>query len=183
MATTQKLLSAEDLFTLPDDGVRRELLDGELVEMSPTGPGHARVMVRVAHHLLVDVEPHNLGEVFAGDLGVILRRHPDRVRAPDVCFFARERIPSGGFPEGYVEIVPDLIVEIVSPNDKAAEVQEKIQEWLHAGARLVWAIYPGTRQVMAYQGRGAVRVYEETDTLDGGPVLPDFSCPLAKLFT
>ncbi len=91
-------------------------------------------------------------------------------------------MPAQGLPRGYLEVVPDLIVEVISPGDSAAEVQEKIEEWLRAGARLVWAVYPDTRSVVAYQSLAAVRVYTEADILDGEPVLPGFTCPVARLF-
>ena len=137
MTSEKTLLTVEDLLRLPVDHRHYELLDGELVEMSPTGGTHGRVIVKLVTLLSTHVEAHDLGEVLAGDPGIILRRHPDRVRAPDVCLIARERVPAGGPPSGYLEIIPDLVVEIVSPNDRAADVQAKIEEWLQAGARLV----------------------------------------------
>lgn len=183
MAIAKALMTAEELLKLPDDGRRYELLDGELVEMAPAGWEHGRVAARAAHRLLGHVEAQQLGEVVSGDPGIILRRNPDRVRAPDVCFVARDRLPREGVLKGYVDIVPDLVVEVISPNDTAAEVQQKIEEWLSAGARLVWAMYPDTRSVVAYRGLADVRVYTESDTLDAAPVLPDFTCPVASLFS
>ncbi|MBI4498633.1 MAG: Uma2 family endonuclease [Chloroflexi bacterium] len=182
MASTKTLLTAEDLLRLPEDECRYELLDGELVTMAPTGAEHGRIAARVAYRLLMHVEAHNGGAVLTNDPGIILRRNPDRVRAPDVCFIARERIPAGGLPQGYLETVPDLIVEVVSPNDTAVDVQQKVEEWLQAGARLVWVVYPGTRSVVVYQSLTQVRVYKEGDTLDGAPVWSDFACPVASLF-
>src|SRR5487761_1855071 len=151
--TTEKTLStAEDLLKLPDDGKLYELLDGELVEMSPPGGTLGKAMAKISQLLLNHVEGPGLGEVLCGDPGIILLRYPDRVRAPDVCFIARERVPAGGISAKYLEVVPDFVIEIVSPDDRASEVQEKIEEWLRAGARLVWAVYPQTRSVVAYRG-------------------------------
>ena len=183
MTTAKLLLTAEDLLKLPDDGRFYELLDGELVEMSPPGGAHGKVTLMVGYHLLAHVKANELGEVLAGDPGIILRRNPDRVRAPDVCFIARERLPAGGIPAGYLEVVPDFIVEVVSPGDRAAEVQEKAEEWLRAGARLVWVLYPKTRSILAYQGLASARVYADADTITGAPVLPDFSIGVAELFS
>ena len=182
MATEQRLLTAEDLFKLPDDGYRYELLDGELVKMAPPGGEHGLVLFDVTLPLGNYVTAHDLGAVLVGGPGIVLRRNPDRVRAPDLCFIARDRIPAGGLPRGYLEVIPDLVVEVISPGDRAAEVQEKVEEWLTAGVRLVWALYPRTRSVAAYQSLTVVRVYTESDVLDGAPVLPGFSWPVASLF-
>ena len=183
MTTHKRALTAEDLLKIPDRGQRYELLDGDLVEMSPTNHTHARLMTKVASALHLYVEAHDLGEVLSGDPGIILRRNPDRVRAPDVCFIARNRVPPESSPYGFIEVVPDLVIEIVSPNDTPTEVQAKIEEWLRAGARLVWAAYPDTRSIVAHRGVHSHRVYTESDILDGDPVLPVFTYPVADLFS
>ncbi len=182
MTTDKKLLTAEDLFQLPDDGYRYELLDGELAKKPLRGAIYGAVLAMISSVISTHVEACGLGTVLAGSPGVILRRNPDRVRAPDVCFIAHHRLPAEGLPRGYLEVVPDLIVEVISPSDRATEVQEKIEEWLRAGAQLVWAVYPDTRSVVAYQSQAAIRVYTEADILDGEPVLPGFTCPVARLF-
>ena len=182
MLTRQTLLTADDLLKLPDDGYRYELIDGELVQMAPPGGEHGGVVAAATSILFVYVQAIDLGWVLGGDPGVILRRNPDRVRAPDVCFIARNRLPEGRLPTGYLEIVPDFIIEIVSPSDRAVDVQAKIEEWLRAGARLVWAVYPSTRSVVAYRSQTEIRIYSEGDILDGEPVLPGFTCPVARLF-
>jgi len=182
MTLDRRLLTADDLLNLPDDGYRYELLDGELIRMAPTGGEHNDVGGNIYWALSGFVRSRGLGRVLVGDTGVILRRHPDRVRAPDVCFIARERLPDGRVPEGYLEIVPDLIVEVISPGDRPAEVAAKIAEWLAAGARLVWAVYPRTKEVIAHRGPGDRRVYRAGDILDAEPVLPDFTYPVAALF-
>jgi Uma2 family endonuclease len=181
VATAKTCLTAEDLLALPDDGLRHELLDGELVDVAPPGGEHGSVQMNIGVVLIAHVKPRGLGVVL-GEVGVILRRDPDRVRAPDVCFIARDRLPQGRVPKGYLELVPDLVVEVVSPSDRAEEVQQKIEEWLRAGARLVWVVYPATRSVAAYRGGAEAHLYAEPGTLDGAPVLPDFACPVAELF-
>src|SRR5207249_1462771 len=119
---------------------RRELIDGKVVEMAADNLRHNGVIDKTSFHLSRFVRENQLGKVMPGDTGIILARNPDLVRCPDVCFFARHSIPPGGFPPTYTEIVPDLIVEIVSPNDRATEVLEKTELWLRAGARLVWTL-------------------------------------------
>ena len=179
---SRTLLTADDLLLMPDDGRFYELLDGKLVEMTPPGGMHGKVSAGIPYALLSHVRAHELGEVLSNDPGVILHRQPDRVRAPDVCFIARDRLPPGGLPDGYLELVPDLVVEVISPGDRAAEVQAKIEHCLNAGARLVWAVYPHTRSVVTYQSLAAVPVYSAGEILTGEPVLPGFACPVASLF-
>jgi len=174
------LTTAEDLLCLPSD-LRCELLDGEVVELAPAGLRHNTIITNIAPHLGGYAKVGLLGRVFSGDTGIILARNPDRVRAPDLCFIARERLPTGAVPEGFTEIVPDLIVEVISPSDRAGDVQQKADEWLRAGARLVWTVYPETRTVVA-QTSDATRTYREGDTLTGEPVLPGFAVRVAALF-
>src|SRR5262245_54224379 len=107
MTTTKALLTAEDLYRLPDDGYRYELLDGELKRLAPAGYEHGRVLSRITIVLGSFVDANDLGEVVSGDPGIILRRKPDRVRAPDLAFFARDRVPTGEARRKFVDIVPD----------------------------------------------------------------------------
>jgi len=115
-----------------------------------------------------------------------LPEDPARARDPDLAFISYQRwpvdrpLPFHGNP---IDVVPDLVVEVASPNNEAEELLAKVFEYLRAGARLVWLVYPRFRQIYAYTSvSGAPRVYTETDSLDGGEVLPDFSTPMAGLF-
>lgn len=125
---------------------------------------------------------HGLGEVFADGVGYILARGPDLVRIPDVSFIARERLPAGVVPEGFIPGAPDLAVEIVSPGDRAEEIYGKVREYLGAGTRLVWVVWPRYRAVTAYTPDGQVRELGQDDELDGGDVLPGFQARVAELF-
>lgn len=187
MATESKLMTAQELLELQSEvqseGRSYELLDGVLVEMAPMGGAHGQIMSRVSHILNTHIDAGGSGVVLAGDVGIFLRHDPDRVRAPDVCYFAQDRLPANRAPAGYLDVMPDLIVEVISPSDRAAEVQEKIQEWLSAGARLVWAMYPQTHSIAAYEPLGTARVYTESDTIDAEPVLPGFSARVADFFS
>jgi Uma2 family endonuclease len=128
------------------------------------------------------IEAHKLGEFFAAETGFILARNPDTVRAPDAAFVGAARIPPSGLPEGYFPGAPDLAAEVVSPNDTASEVQAKVADYLSAGSRLVWVIYPDLRQVAVFDAARANRILAASDQLDGGDVLPGFSLVLAELF-
>ena len=182
MTTAKKLMTAEDLLALPDDGFHRyELMNGVLITMPPDGEQHGSVLNNTDFEFTGYVRARNLGRITVGDAGYILRRGPDIVRGPDLAFTSRERL-QGAPASGYQTVVPDLIVEIVSPGDRSGEVQEKTLLWLAAGARLVLNLYPRTRSVMAHRSPTERQEYTEPDILDALPVFPDFACPVARLF-
>ena len=185
MTAVRTLLTAEEFLQMPDpgDGRRYELLDGALVELTPPGGEHGWIMVNFGYYLKLYSMSDEGGLVLGGDPGILLRHDPDRVRAPDLCCFRRERIPGGRPPRGYLEVIPDLVVEVISPGDRAGEIQQKVEEWLAAGVRLVWLAYPVTRTVIVYDGSSAARILREGDVLEGGDVLPGFSCEVSLLFS
>src|SRR5262249_49528516 len=119
--STIPLMTAEDLFQLPDDNYKYELVEGGLIRMLPTGGEHGDVTMNAGFLLKGYVKAHDLGIVCAAETGFILKRNPDTVRAPDASFVAKERIPPGGIPKGYWPLAPDLAVEVISPNDRFDE--------------------------------------------------------------
>ena len=178
MAKTITLLTAEDLERLGSD-CRCELIDGVLVEMPPVGGPHGRITATLV--VLLHPVASRLGRLYT-ELGCILRRNPDRVRAPDLAFVRRERIPAEGEPRGFWEIAPDLVVEVISPNDTPAEIQLKVREWIEAGVRLVWVVYPDSRTMTVVRSLLDREELAADDILDGGDVLPGFACRVADLF-
>ena len=173
-------MTAEDLLQLPSDQ-RCELIDGVLIEMSPTTPQHGIVEVTVCGIIDGFVRPRRLGRVMAGEVGFIIRRDPDAVRAPDVAFVRRERLPD--LPRtGFGEVPPDLVVEIVSPGDTPAEIQAKVRDWVEAGVPLQWWLYPETQAVRVVRSLQDREELGPGDTLNGGDVLPGFSCLVSALF-
>jgi Uma2 family endonuclease len=123
------------------------------------------------------VTDSNLGTILAGT-GFVLSRDPDTVRAPDVVFLRADREIGDGFIDG----APELAVELVSPGDRPGYLREKVAEWLEAGAEAVWVVDPRAGTVTVPEGARGPRVLEETDTLDGGLVLPGFALDLRELF-
>lgn len=173
-------MTAEELFELPDDGLRHELVEGELRTMGPAGFDHGRVALQIGARILGHVEEHRLGEVLAAETGFVVARGPDTVRAPDVAFVAAERAPAEA--RGFAELAPDLVVEVVSPSDRASDVSSKAAMWLDAGVRLVWVVDPQARLAAVHHPGGLVTVLREDGVLDGEDVLPGFRLPLATLF-
>jgi Uma2 family endonuclease len=147
----------------------------------PPGWGHGEVSVIIGARLLAYVEPRRLGSV-TGEAGYVLARGPDTVRGPDVTFVSAHRRPAREVAHRYYEGAPDLAVEVLSPDDRASEVAEKVDEYFGAGARLVWVVNPKTRSATVHTPDGIARLLRETDTIDGGDVIPGFTCPVAELF-
>lgn len=181
-AAAAPLMTAEQLLDLPDDGLRHELVRGELRTMPPAGYRHGRVSNRVARRIDAFVMERGLGEVLTNDPGFLIERGPDTVRAPDVAFVSTARIPPPDADEGFVATVPDLVVEVVSPHDRASEVTQKALDWLAAGARLVWVLDPKTRSAAVHRPGGNDSLLIGDAELDGEDVLPGFHLRLAQLF-
>ena len=182
MATSRTFRTADELLRWPQDGQRHELVRGELRTMPPAGGNHGMVAMEVGGQLRDHIKPRRLGYVFAAETGFRIHRDPDTVLAPDAAFVALERLSDQPALRGFVPLVPDLVVEVVSPFDTAAEVEAKVQTWLRAGVRLVWVVHPATRSVTVYRSLTDVQVFAEADELDGHPVLPEFRCPVRELF-
>ncbi len=179
MAGTKTLVTAEQLQKMGSDS-RLELVRGELVEMSPVNWTHARIVGLLLSWLLTFVTKGKLGQV-GTEAGFILARNPDLVRAPDISFLSNARLRSVA-ARGFVEGAPDLAVEVVSPDDKAGELEQKIREYLAAGTRLVWKVDPQSETVTAYHPSGEARVYSGDQAVPGEDVLPGFSFLPAELF-
>ena len=177
-----KLLTADDLLRLDAQGVRGELIRGELSETMPAGHRHGKIVMNLGAELRNFVKPRKLGTPVASDSGVLLERDPDTVRAPDIAFFSSEKIPLDTDIPGYAESVPDLVVEVASPGDSRTAVNDKALMWLRYGARLVWVVYPEARAVDVHREGRPVAALGESDALDGMDVLPGFSCLIRDVF-
>ncbi len=182
MAVRPQLMTAEELLRLPEDGLRHELVRGELRTMAPTGWEHSEVTIDVAGPLWNYVRAHQLGRVVTGEPGFKLTTNPDTVRAPDVAFVSRERLSTIGRVRGYWPGAPDLAVEVISPNDLYTEVDEKVAEWLEHGTRLVFVVNPRRRTVAVHRPGQPVRMLTENDALDGEDVVPGWTLPVRELF-
>lgn len=179
---TGRKMTAEELRLLPDDGKSYELIRGELVVMVPAGTRHGRIAMRLGSMIEDHARQHDLGAVYAAETGFQIAHDPDTVRAADVAFVARQRIPPEGEPDGYWAIAPDLVVEVASPYDSATHLQAKVTDWLRAGVRRVWVVYPDTRSVVVHEPSGRAITLGEEEILDGEDVLPGFRCPVREIF-
>ena len=177
---TKPLLTAKDLQEMGEEGEFCELVDGELVKMSPSFLPEARVVRTILLLLGAFVAQHRLGEVFGPDLGYELTPH--RVRAPDVSFVSAEKLVAYDNPQEFAKVVPDLAVEVISPEVKYGYVQRKIRDYFEAGVRLLWIVDPEMQTVTVYHSPIDLRILTTADALSGEEVLPDFSCMVVDLF-
>ena len=181
--TAAQTMTAEGLLQLPTGmGTRYELVEGALKTMSPAGSRHGRIALRIGSLLEHFVRSHGLGETVGAETGFILRRNPDTVRAPDAGFIAQDRVSIAGLPDGFFPGAPDLAVEVLSPSETASEVQRKVDDYFDAGSAQVWVIYPELSKVAVFRSARESVFLGPADTLDGGTLLPGFSCPVAELF-
>jgi len=182
-APPRKKVTPDDLLQMQDQGKGFELVDGELVELemsflSSFVAGEAYAALR--EH----VKPRGLGWTTPeGTSYKCFSDDPEKVRRVDAAFHLLSHMTSErARTEGHCTIVPDLVVEVVSPNDSSNTVNEKRIEWLEAGAQLVWVIHPDHQTVHAYRADGGVDHFKRIDTLHARPVLPEFQIPVADLF-
>ena len=181
VAATERLITGEELARLGDIG-SCELIDGRIVPMSPTGDEDAGIESNIDEILKAFVRPRRLGKVRVGEVGIYTRRNPDRVRGADVAFISNERYDRRSRESAFLDVAPDLVVEILSPDDRVVGLMEKLREYFAIGVRLVWVVDPRARRVQAYRSVTDVREFTEGDRLPGDEVLPGFSAPVANLF-
>lgn len=177
MSTTRTWTDAE-LMALPEDGFKRELVDGE-IRVSPAGAPHGRVINLLVYEVVGHVRPRRLGEVLDSSTGV--RMPSGNLRSPDMTFVSAARLPHG-LAEGFLDVVPDLVAEVLSPGDSEREILDKVGEYLSAGVRLIWVIDRLKRHAVVFRSLTEVDRVEADGFLEGGDVLPGFRLRLGNLF-
>jgi Uma2 family endonuclease len=182
MNTIKEKLTAEDLLKIPYDGFRYELIQGELLKMSPAAYTHGKIAMNIGASLHQFVKSNKLGEVCVAETGFKLASEPDTVRAPDVAFIRKERIEKVGILQGFGRGAPDLIVEVTSPSDTFQEVDDKVGDWLDAGVLMVIIINPCKKRVHLYRSKTNVAILDENDEIDGEDVVPGWKIKVSELF-
>lgn len=177
---TEHLLTVEELADVAGDR-RAELIAGRFVPMPPTGWPHASAEADISGELRQFVKRRGLGVVLSGEAGIIIRRGPDTVRGADVAYISNERLAQAA-PEGYLDVAPELIVEIVSPNDRWTDITAKLEDYFSIGVELVWVVDPQRRRVSCYRGPTELALLGPGDTLTAEPMLPGFELSVSELF-
>jgi Uma2 family endonuclease len=180
-------MTAEELMALPDDGIDREIIRGELREYPRTMPyrnwRHSRSVTRVGKFLdnWLDEQPEPRGLILSGDVGFRLSRDPETLVGVDVAYASADLVARTAARLAFYDGPPVLAVEILSPSDKHEEIVEKIHLYLEAGS-VVWIVDPDLRNVTVYRPGEEAQLFNARQELMGDPYLPGFRVPVARLF-
>jgi Uma2 family endonuclease len=178
-------LTVADLAAMPEElpsgPVDFELENGRFVLLSPTGRRHGNLQSRIARALIDQGEDPGHGEAYS-ETGIILSRNPDSVAGPDAMFVAKRSMPIRESAEGYLETIPELVVEIRSKNDTNAYLNRKISVYLGVGVQLVWIVDPKAETVTEHRPNAAEKTLEKGDVLTCDNIIPGFQLPLDELF-
>jgi Uma2 family endonuclease len=176
------LLTAEEFAALPSEGLRLELIRGEMRAMPPAFADHGDT-VGALHVILGSyIRAQRLGKIYGAETGFLLARNPDTVRAPDIAFIQASHLTPEASAPNWNPVVPDLAVEVVSSRDREREIADKVAMWLDAGVRLVWVVYRVRRAIEVFEPGQPMSLLTEQDALDGLDVVPGFSVPVADIF-
>jgi len=178
--TRESLMTADELARRPDLEPS-ELVAGRLIPMSPTGFTHGDLEYELGLELRSWAKKTGRGKVVGGEVGIFVRRDPDTVRAADILFISQERLARRG-PSPYLDVPPELVVEVLSPDDRWSDVMEKLGDYFAAGVDRVWVVDPRLRKVFAYRSLAEVATLGEADLLQDEQILPGFSVRVADLF-
>jgi Uma2 family endonuclease len=173
-------VTGEQLLEMDDIG-RVELVKGEIIELMPTGHIHGYIEILIAALLFNFVRKHNLGRVIGGEAGIYTHRNPDTIRAVDVAFISNKRMSQANY-SGFLDVAPELIVEIMSPSDRWTDIQEKLVEYFNIGVALVWLVDPQLEQVHVSRSLDETTRLTAEHDLTAPDLLPGFSVPLAEIF-
>ena len=182
MTTTTRLVTADELLATPSDGFRYELIRGELKRMPPAGHVHGEYALSIGASLLAHAKATGQGKAYAAETGFKLASDPDHVRAPDAAFVRSERAEAVGRTPGFFPGPPDAAIEVVSPDDRYTEVEEKVADWLDAGTLAVVVVDPRRRTVRVHRSHTDAIVLTEADVLDVGDAVPGWRMPIREIF-
>ena len=179
-ARTSAQWTDEELMALPEDGYKRELVNGEIV-MSPAGANHGAIIAMLLGALWTFVTKRRVGRIFDGQTG--FRMRSGDVLSPDISFVSKARLKGlKRAPLAFFQGSPDLVVEVLSPGESFGHAEEKIAQYFENDTKLAWLVNPISQTVLIYVGPKPEKMLRSGDLLDGGDVLPGFSFTVAELF-
>jgi Uma2 family endonuclease len=175
----KKPVTIEDMYHMPKDGRKYELVDGEVV-VSPASVLHGEIALKIAHIIATFLDDHPIGKVYGDNVGLVFPT--GNLRSPDAFFVRTEKLPDGKSPITFGEMVPDLAVEVLSPGDRPRYVATKIGEFLECGVPLIWVVDPKNQTVTAYRSLSQIQQFTAQDTISAEPILPGFTCLVSRFF-
>jgi Uma2 family endonuclease len=183
LAQPTRLMTLEEYLAGPDVPERSELVRGEVIEMPPPSVLHAAVMHSLSLWLGLFIHQKQLGRLLVGDAGVITSHDPDSVRGADLAFYRAERVPQEfSLKPAYLNVPPDLVIEIRSPSERRSQVLQKVTEYLAAGVRVVCVIHLENRTAEVYREDRGVETISAEGVLTFPDVLPGFGVSMAQVF-
>ena len=175
------LITGDELARMPDHDLS-ELIDGRIVPMSPTNPEHGRIEANIAAAIRGFVSAQNLGIVMTGEVGIFTRWNPDRVRGADVIFISHAQYDRRTKTRGFLDVAPELVVEILSPENAHIDMRQKVAEYLAIGVRMVLVADPIGQTITAHSSGGVGRRYTENEAVPCEAAVPGFALPVAGAF-
>ena len=182
MSRQPGLLTSEEFAALHVEGVRLELIRGELCVMPPAFADHGETVGALHAILGAYVRTYNLGKMYSAETGFLVARNPDSIRTTDIAFIQRNRLTPEAVAPTWNPVMPDLVVEVVASRDRAPEIAGKVEMWIEAGVRMVWVVYRLRRTVEIFQPHRQMLLVSEHEQLTGTDVIPGFFTPVAAIF-
>jgi len=176
------LITAEEFFERFGDSGGCELVDGRIQEMPMPGGIHGKVCLNVGFHLKLYLMRNPIGHAMSNDTFVLLKRDPDTMRGPDICYVSFDKIPQNALPSGALSIPPELIFEVLSPSDTVKATTSKIQEYLTAGVTVGILLNPDTRTATIFRSQAAEQTFAANETLTIPDILPGFAVKAGDFF-
>lgn len=182
MTRNAPVLTAEDLYTIPENGFRYELVRGVLRTMAFHDAEHGVVSLNIGCHLMFYARQHELGSTYAAGTGFHISSNPDSVLSPDVAFVAQDRVKTIIDRRKFVPFAPDLAVEVLSPEDNQNQAERRADDWLSAGSRAVTIVDPSNETVRIYLSSKKSVILNELDILEVPDIVPGWSISVAEIF-
>ncbi len=176
----EKPITGKELLEMGDIGPS-ELIEGRVVTMSPTKVGYGRFEYRIARLIGEFVETNQLGEIMVGEVGIYVRRNPDTIRAADVLYISTDRLAQAT-PNDFLDVAPELIIEILSPYDRWSQMRRKLRDYFDAGVQVVLVVEPDTKTIVAFRSTTDSIEFEHDAVLTIEDVLPGFKLRLTDIF-
>jgi len=175
----KKPVTIDDMYHMPRDGRKYELVDGEVV-VGTAGMRHGEIATKIVHIIATYLDANPIGKVYGDNTGLIFPN--GNLRSPDVFFVDSKRLPDGKSPITFGELIPNFAVEVLSPDDRSGQVAQKIGEFIEFGVSIVWLVDPKDQTVTVYRSLTQTQRFTANDIIDAEPILPGFSCKVSRFF-
>ena len=181
--TGERLITGEEFYAMGEEATMGlELVAGRIVGTNmPTGHPHGVIELNIGAALRQYARDNKSGQVMVGEVGIFTRRQPDRVRGADVIYISKERFAKRQ-SQSFLDVVPEIVVEVVSPNDTWRQFNQKLHEYFEIGVRNVWVVDPESKSVVVYRSFIDFQEFTEADGLTAADILPGFSLPVHDIF-